>query len=119
MLAGTQLATTPLQVVGAGQPLQPIIQVQGFPPNAPSVVIVELSQFTLIFEGFPPGTVSVYVDSPAGQLIGTTTSTGTSPFTAPFVWPAVEGQHNVYAQEIVGAQTLHAECGVFGEPPAQ
>ena len=77
VLGGTQLSTTPLQVVGAGQPLIPIIQMEDAPPNSPPdpAPLIEGSPFVLIFEGFQPGMVNVFVNSPAGQLIGTTTST--------------------------------------------
>jgi hypothetical protein len=117
MLGGTQLATTPLQVEGVGQPLPTNIQVEYAPPNSPANLI-EGSPFTLILQGFLPGTVSVFVDSPAGQMIGTTTSTSTSTFTAPFVWPAVEGAHNVYAQDFIATQPP-ATCPVFGSPAAK
>jgi hypothetical protein len=60
----------------------------------------------------------VFVDSPAGQLIGTTLSTSTSSFTAPFVWPSVGGAHNVYAQDSDATQPP-ATCPVFGNPAAK
>ena len=119
VLGGTQLSTTPLQVVGAGQPLIPIIQMEDAPPNSPPdpAPLIEGSPFVLIFEGFQPGMVNVFVNSPAGQLIGTTTSTSTSTFTAPFVWPAVEGAHNVYAQDSDATQPP-ATFPVSGGPAA-
>ena len=120
VLGGTQLSTTPLQVVGAGQPLIPIIQMEDAPPNSPPdpAPLIEGSPFVLIFEGFQPGMVNVFVNSPAGQLIGTTTSTSTSTFTAPFVWPAVEGAHNVYAQDSDATQPP-ATFPVSGGPVAK
>lgn len=117
VLGSTQLATTPLQVVGAGQQLPANIQVEDAPPNSPANLI-EGSLFVLILQGFLPGTVSVFVDSPSGHLIGTTTSTSTSTFTAPFFWPAVEGAHNVYAQDSDVTQSP-ATCPVFGSPAAK
>ena len=105
-LMGTQLATTPLQVLGVGQPLQPIIQVEDAPPNSPPdpAPIYEGSTFTLSFTGFQPGTVSVFLNSAAGLLIGTTTSSGTNTFIATFTCPTNVGPHNVYAQDSLTAQ---------------
>ncbi len=118
VLTGTQLAFTPLQVVAAGQPLPPSIEVDGVAlPNTAN--LTEGNPFTVSFEGFLPGTVSVFVDSPTtGQLIGTATSSGPGAFTATLVWPDIEGAHSLYAQEIVSAQTLTSlPCPVFGSKP--
>lgn len=117
MQGSPPIAATPLQVVGAGQPLPPVIQVEGTSANSPAELI-EGSLFILSLQGFQPGMVSVFVDSPAGQLIGTTASTSTSTFTASFVWPAFEGAHNVYAQGSDATQPP-ATCPVFGNPAAK
>lgn len=116
VLPGIAPVSTELQVVAAGQPLPPSIQVVGVQPPATAFLTGGVP-FTVSFEGFLPGTVSVFVDSPAGQLIGTAASSGPGSFTAPFGWPFnVSGAHSLYAQETVGAQTLTAPpCPVFGQ----
>ena len=105
VLLGIAPVSTPLQVVSAGQPLSPSIEVDGVAPPS-TAFLTEGNPFTVSLEGFLPGTVSVSVDSPTGQLIGTATSSGPDTFTATFLWPNIDGAHNLYAQETVGAQTL-------------
>ncbi len=115
---GIAPVSTELQVVAAGQPLPPSMQVDGVAlPGTANLTAG--NPFTVSLEGFLPGTVSVFVDSPTtGQSIGTATSSGPGTFTATFVWPDIEGAHSLYAQEIVGAQTLTSlPCPVFGSKP--
>ena len=107
VLPGIAPVSTELQVVAAGQPLPPSIQVVGVQPPATAFLTDEVP-FTVSLEGFLPGTVSVFVDSPTGQLIGTAASSGPGNFTATFEWPNINGAHSLYAQETVGAQTLTA-----------
>ena len=114
VLPGIAPVSTELQVVAAGQPLPPSIQVVGVQPPATAFLTDEVP-FTVSLEGFLPGTVSVFVDSPTGQLIGTAASSGPGNFTATFEWPNINGAHSLYAQETVGAQTLTAPpCPVVG-----
>ena len=114
VLPGIAPVSTELQVVAAGQPLPPSIQVVGVQPPATAFLTEEVP-FTVSLEGFLPGTVSVFVDSPAGQLIGTAASSGPGNFAATFEWPNINGAHSLYAQETVGAQTLTAPpCPVVG-----
>lgn len=116
VLTGALPVSTVLQVMAAGQPLKPTIEVEGFLP--PGIVsLTEGQTFAVTFEGFPPGTVSVFIDSTTGELLGTATSSGPGSFTAPFSWPALDGEHSLIAQEIVGAQTFTAPCSVFGMKP--
>jgi hypothetical protein len=111
MLAGTQIASTPLVVVGPGG-VVPVILVQGTTTSPAWLPVGD--PFPLIFEGFQPGTISVYLNSATGALLGTATSTGIAAFSASFTYPyGAEGPNNLYAQNSIASQPP-ATCAVYG-----
>ena len=71
---------------------------------------------TVRVQHFQPGSVDLYLDSPAGTSVGTVTADNTGAVTAPVMWPSVAtGSYNLLA--VQGGLT--ATAAVFGESPAQ
>ena len=94
-----RLAFAPIQILVALGKIVPIIQ-------GPSIISLG-DPFVVTFENYLPQTIKVFLDSPTGTLIGTTTSSSTKTFTATCgAWTAV-GLHKVYA---VGSNPTQPEA---------
>ena len=101
-------AQAPVLINAAGTGPMPIIQ------SAPYVTVG--GPFDVTFSGFPAGTVSVYIDSPA-NTVGTTVSPGPGQFgPVVFTWPSGDlGEHSLYAQGVSGPAS--APVMITGEFP--
>jgi hypothetical protein len=93
----------------------PVNGVPQVPLIAPSITgpqrVVQGQSFTATLANFPAGSITLFVDSPSGQLIGQAAN-GTQPHEWPWNSPA-GGYHQLYAQDTVGSQTFSAQTRVW------
>jgi hypothetical protein len=100
-VGGTVLASLTITVVAPSQAANPTLAV--IDPNTNAVL-------------FPPGNVSLFVDSNTGTLLGTTIASANGAFTQDIVWPSIAiGSHKVVAYTIVKGQPAQATASVFSE----
>lgn len=124
-VGGAPLAQTALQIVAAGGQVPPTITIQGSLINPttgkPFAYPIILGQsFTVNFLGFDAGSISLYLDSSGGTLLGTATSTGPALFSSTFTSPTSGvsiGDHVLFAQGASPTQT--ATAPIYLEMPPQ
>ena len=106
LLSGVQVASTPVYIQAAGQPLPPAISVidsSTGQPKSPPAGLVAGSPFILQFNNFGVGAVIVLTDTLA--VLGTTTVDPLGSAISTFVWPpSLLGPHAIIAQQ--GSSTV-------------
>jgi hypothetical protein len=98
--AGAQTATTPLTVLGAGEQAQPKLEMWDTVANRAYTGgrTVQGLQFTLHGESFPPGDVTVTLDTPGGPSLGSALAAGDGTFQGTFSMPYTSiGTHTLVA----------------------
>jgi|ERR1017187_228244 hypothetical protein len=115
-VAGSILASITIQVVAAGQPVPPTVEVIDPATNTNLGEVEETYTFTLRGAGFQFGPVNIAIDSVVGQPLGAAAAGSDGTFQANFTWPLnVAGNHAIFAQQVAGSQTYVADVTVFAQ----
>src|SRR5262249_40989210 len=114
---GGQQAKFPILVCGAGGCHPSIAQVDPF-TNAPypggGGIFMARSEFALEGEDFAPSqTVTIYLDGPSGQKIGTAGVGSGGTFQAKLSIPNSPRQHTLVAVQVANGRTLEAKLAIF------
>jgi len=114
----TKQADTTVQVQAAGSVNSATITIvssQGTPLTSTQTD----DSFTLFGTGFTPGTVTVYLESPSGFLVGTATAGADGTFRAQLIVPYSQaGPHTLVAVESTDAGTTRATAAVTFVTPS-
>lgn len=115
-LMGNILASVPIQIIAANQPLP--LQIEVIDKNTNRVLgsVEETYVYTVRGQGFfNAGTVNLFIDAYGGQSLGTTPSDPSGRFQVDFTWPTgFIGNHSIVAQEQLRGINRQAAVSIVG-----